>query len=150
MQRSALVLMGHGSRVPGAGTGMEQVVEQLRKEHPIVEACYLERQDPHFHEAFDRCLEQGATRVTVIPYFLHAGLHLQADIPAMLQEEAREHPEVTLVLGKHLGFDDLLVDLVRKRIAESDGLGDVRGLELRSREALAPGGGHHHHHHHHH
>ena len=44
----------------------------------------------------------------------------------MLIEKARQYPNVTVVFGKHLGYDDALVDLVKKRIDESGELPDVR------------------------
>ena len=81
-----------------------------------------------FDEAFERCIRQGATQVTVIPYFLHFGVHLRQDIPEMLREAAAKHPEVKVVLGRHLGYDDAFVSLLKKRIKESRELCDVRDL----------------------
>ncbi len=66
--------------------------------------------------------------IIVIPYFLHFGVHLRQDIPEMLREAAVKHPEVRLVLGRHLGYDDSLVTLVEQRIGESEQLCDVRDL----------------------
>lgn len=134
--KPAIILLGHGSRVPDAGKNMERVAAALRERHAheIVEVCYLSRLGPHFREAFKRCLAQGANLVMVIPYFLHDGLHLILDIPEIMQEVANQHPRVRLVLGESLGFDDLLVDLVEKRIEESWKRADVRELVLPSRD----------------
>lgn len=152
MSDTAILLMGHGSRVPGAGENMERVAQRLRErgEHSTVEVCYMELQEPRFEDVFHRCLERGVTRMLVMPYLLNAGLHLRSDIPGLLQRIAHDHPEVTLILGKHLGFDDLLVELVKKRVGESQDLEDVRMLKVEPREKLVPEGGHDHHHHHHH
>jgi hypothetical protein len=38
-----------------------------------------------------------------------------------------------VVLGKNLGFDDVLVDLVERRIIDSSDFNDVRHLDLPSR-----------------
>lgn len=132
VNQEAIILVGHGSRVPGAGEGMEKVAEGLRQKlhHSIIEICYLSRLGPHFPEVLEKCVAQGATKVLVLPYFLHAGLHLLLDIPQMMQEKAREFPQVKLILGKNLGFDESLVELVTKRIEESRELGDVRDLKL--------------------
>ncbi|MFC1835648.1 sirohydrochlorin chelatase [Thermodesulfobacteriota bacterium] len=131
-----IILLGHGSRVPEAGKNMELVAEGLKQKYgyEIVEVCYLSRLGPHFPEIFEKCVEQGATDVKVIPYFLHEGLHIVLDIPEMMQEVANGHPNVKVVLGKNLGFDTLLVDLVEKRIAESQDRCDVRDLFLARRE----------------
>jgi sirohydrochlorin ferrochelatase len=141
--KTAIILLGHGSRVPDAGKNMDRVAVALKERHghEIVEVCYLSRLGPHFPEAFKRCVDQGADRVMVIPYFLHDGLHLVLDIPEMMQEVADQYPCVRLVLGKNLGFDDLLVELVEKRIEESIGCQDVRKLVLPARDKypLPPG-----------
>jgi|WetSurMetagenome_2_1015567.scaffolds.fasta_scaffold678705_1 sirohydrochlorin ferrochelatase len=132
----AVILLGHGSRVPDAGRHMERVAAGLKQKYgyEIVEICYMSRLGPHFPETFVKCVDQGADRVMVIPYFLHDGLHLVLDIPTMLQEMAQDYPDVKLVLGNNLGFDDTLVDLVERRIADSMECPDVRDLRLASRK----------------
>jgi len=82
----------------------------------------------------EKCVHQGAQEVIVIPYFLHAGLHLVLDIPEMLQQESRKFPGVKLVLGKSLGFSEALVDLVQRRVEEAMAFCDVKDLILPSRE----------------
>jgi precorrin-8X/cobalt-precorrin-8 methylmutase len=134
--QEAVILLGHGSRVPGAGEDMEEVADRLKGKygHRIVEIGYLSRLGPHLPEAVERCVNQGARKVIVIPYFLHVGLHLILDIPEMLQEECRKFPGVKLVLGKSLGFSESLVDLVQRRIEEATEFCDVKDLTLPSKE----------------
>ena len=81
-------------------------------------------------------MERGATWVLVIPYFLHTGLHIRLDIPEMMQAEAAKYPGLRLQLGGNLGYDDILVDLVRKRIDESLGVADIRKIALPGRETF--------------
>ncbi len=132
----AIILLGHGSRVPGAGKDMGEVAERLRENYgyPWVEICFASRLGPHFPEVFEKCVHQGARKVLVIPYFLHEGLHLLLDIPEMMQNEAKKFPHVKLILGKSFGFDESLVTLVERRIKESRNLFDVRDLSLPERE----------------
>jgi sirohydrochlorin ferrochelatase len=134
--REAIILLGHGSRVPGAGEDMEEVANRLKGKygHPIVEICYLSRWGPHLPEAVQKCVHQGARKVIVVPYFLHVGLHLVLDIPEILQEGSRKFPGVKFVLGKSLGFSETLVDLVQRRIEEAMEFCDVKNLILPSRE----------------
>ena len=134
--REAIILLGHGSRVPDAGKHMEQVAHGLKRKYGyhIVEICYMSRLGPHFPETLEKCVMQGASEVMVIPYFLHDGLHLVLDIPEMMQELAHKFPRVKVVLGKNLGFDDVLVDLVERRISDSADCEDVRDLRLPPRK----------------
>ncbi|MDO9230833.1 MAG: CbiX/SirB N-terminal domain-containing protein [Syntrophales bacterium] len=125
----AVILIGHGSRAAGADDDMERISEGLRvKLGGIVATCRMSGRGIPFDEAFDQCVRQGAKSVIVLPYFLHFGVHLREDIPEMLREAVAKHPEVRLVLGRHLGYDDVLVSLVEKRIEESMEFRDVREL----------------------
>jgi len=127
--RRAVILIGHGSRAAGADDDMEKIAAGLREKlGGIVATCRMSGRGILFAEAFDQCVRQGVKNVIALPYFLHFGIHLREDIPEILRENGRKHPDVRLVLGKHLGYDDALVTLVAKRIGESEGLCDVREL----------------------
>jgi len=136
MRDETIILLGHGSRVPGAGRDMEEVAQRLKDKYgyPRVEICFISRLGPHFPEIFEKCVNLGAKKVLAIPYFLHEGLHLLLDIPEMMQEEAKKFPHVKLMLGRSLGFDEGLVDLVERRIEQSKDVCDVRDLPLPGRE----------------
>jgi len=141
--KEAVILLGHGSRVPDAGKNMEKVALSLSENYgyQIVEVCYMSRLGPHFPETFRKCVGLGAARVTVIPYFLNDGLHIVLDIPSVIQKTANEFPQVETVLGNHLGFDDVLVDLVARRKADAKDCCDVKDLALpaRSKYPVPPG-----------
>lgn len=139
----AVILMGHGSRVPSAGESMEKVAQKLKceGEFGMVEICYMSRLGPRFPETLQKCVNGGAKEVILIPYFLNLGLHMLIDIPEMMEREARKYPGVKIVFGKNIGYDELLVDLLKKRIDESKDLCDVRMLEIEPKEnfELPPG-----------
>ncbi|MDQ5987231.1 MAG: sirohydrochlorin ferrochelatase [Syntrophus sp. SKADARSKE-3] len=126
-KKEAVILLGHGSRIPGAGEGMETVAARMRERlgGVIIEICYMSKLGPNFPEVFEKCVALGAEKIIVIPYFLHSGLHIREDIPEILEEKARQFPDVELILGKNLGYDDCLVDLVLKRLEESKSLPGV-------------------------
>lgn len=128
----AIILIGHDSRVPGATQSMEQVARALQASGRYVQVtvCKFSRRSSLFSETLAHLVQQGAKRVLVQPYFLNEGVHIKCDIPNMMQDIGKEHPDVQLVMGMPLGFDRLLVDLVAKRIDESTRLPDVRSLEV--------------------
>ncbi len=130
--RTAVILIGHGSRVPASGADMEKVAEQLRGEngYDIVETCYMSRMRPFFSETLEKVVNSRVGKVVVIPYFLHSGLHLILDIPRMIQEDAKKYPGVNIIYGRHLGYDNAMVALVKRRVRESETMDDVRDLKL--------------------
>lgn len=133
--KTAIILIGHGSRVPASGNDMEKVAERLRNEncYDMIEVCYMSRMKPFFSETLKKVIGSEAGKVVVIPYFLHSGLHLVLDIPKMIQENAKLFPGVNIIYGRHLGYDNAMVTLVKRRIEESEVLGDVRDLKLAER-----------------
>ena len=127
--KRAVILIGHGSRAVGADDAMDLVAGRLRAATAaIVEVCRMSGRGVPFAATFEQCIRQGATEVIVLPYFLHLGVHLRQDLPEMLCAVAGKYPAVRLILGKHLGYDDVLVSLVEKRLRESASLCDVRQL----------------------
>lgn len=124
----AVILIGHGSRAAGADDDMERIAAELRRGRngEAIAVCRMGGRGTPFAEVFAGCVREGATEVVVMPYFLHFGVHLREDIPGMLREAAAGHPGVRLVLGRHLGYDESLVALVARRLAESAGLDDIR------------------------
>lgn len=89
-----------------------------RGEYSIVEPCFLELAEPDITAGGARCVERGADRVLMIPYFLAAGVHLLRDLTAARDELTRRFPTVGFRLGPPLGPHPLLDELVATRIGE--------------------------------
>jgi sirohydrochlorin ferrochelatase len=54
--------------------------------------------------------------VVVCPFFLGPGKHWTGDIPRLTREAATDHPGTTYHVTMPLGLDDLILDLLAKRI----------------------------------
>lgn len=128
----AVIILGHGSRIPDAGKDMEKVATILKDKYALdmVKSCYLSRLGPNFPQTLEACVSEGAKEVIVIPYFLNMGQHIRKDIPQIMQEEAIKYPNIKLIYGKHLGFDDAFADIIFKRIQESSQFNDVRIIDF--------------------
>jgi sirohydrochlorin ferrochelatase len=120
--RTAILLIAHGSRQQSANDDLHELAARLSAHgtYPIVESCFLEIADPELTAGGDRCVQLGATRVLMIPYFLSDGVHLRRDLTAARDELNRRHPDVEFRLGSPLGPHPLLDDLVFERIRELD------------------------------
>jgi sirohydrochlorin ferrochelatase len=118
--RTAVLLIAHGSREPSANDDLHELAARLAAagEHPIVVACFLELAEPDIPTGGARCVARGATRVLMVPYFLSAGVHLRRDLTAAREELQGRHPGVEFRLGPPLGPHPLLDSLVAARIRE--------------------------------
>jgi sirohydrochlorin ferrochelatase len=116
------LLIAHGSRRPDANADLEHLVGQLRDRgrFPIVEASFLELAEPTVEEGAARCVEQGAGRLVMVPYFLSAGVHVQRDLAALCDALGRRYPDVEVRMAEPLGRHPLLVEVVSQRADEAN------------------------------
>jgi sirohydrochlorin ferrochelatase len=120
--KTALLLIAHGSRQAEANADLHHVADGLRRRgHPIVEASFLELAEPGIEEGGRRCVEQGAARVVLVPYFLSAGVHVLRDLSAARARLAERFPAVEFRLAEPLGRHPLMLDVVVDRVREADG-----------------------------
>lgn len=117
-QSTALLLMAHGSRHAEANADLFWLARELERNggHVAVEASFLELAEPTIEEGGRRCVEAGARRVILVPYFLSAGVHVRRDLEEWRGKLGARHPAVEFVLAEPLGRHPLLVEVVRQRV----------------------------------
>ena len=122
IDKHALLVMVHGSPRPESNADMFAVVDLVRQRniYPIVEVGFMECNEPTIPQAIEACVQQGATRVVAVPYFLHAGTHVANDLPELLEEAGRKYPDVEFLMGDYLGREPLVIDVLRDRATELD------------------------------
>ena len=117
---NGIVIVDHGSRLDESNKLLEQVAEQFARrfahEHAIVEPAHMEIAEPSIATAYDRCVKRGAQRVIICPFFLGPGKHWNHDIPRLAAEAAARHPHTTYHVAHPLGLDELILDLLEKRV----------------------------------
>jgi len=119
--KEAILILAHGSPRPTANADLLRVVEQVRERgaFPIVEVGFLECNAPSIPEAIDLCAAQGATRVRVVPYFLHTGTHVADDLPTLLEQGRAKYPQIEFLMGDYLGRSEALTAILRDRILQA-------------------------------
>ena len=90
--------------------------KRFAEKYGIVEPAHMEIAEPSIATAFGRCVTRGAKRVVICPFFLGPGKHWTQDIPRLTAEAAAKHPGVAYHVTQTLGIDDLILDLLNKRI----------------------------------
>ncbi len=119
--KTAILLIGHGSRVAEANDALHEVAALVRQRAgiDIVEVCFREQHAPNIQTGIDRCVARGAGRVLLYPYFLYAGAHVLEDLPAEMVEAAGRYPGLQMTLGQPLGVHRKLAEVVDERIGEA-------------------------------
>lgn len=123
--KTAILLLGHGSNVEDANESLHGVVRMIKAEKGcyIVEAAFLSLAKPSISEGIESCIEKGAKRIAVIPYFLYMGAHVKKDIPNEINEAKKRHPGIDIILGNHLDIHRKLIEIVLERVEEKIGPG---------------------------
>lgn len=121
------ILVAHGSRNPRTAAqhvALCNAVSTATGDAAVLPA-FLEISEPSIGEAIDEAIEQAggqasgqaATRITVIPLFIHVGNHIERDITAIVDEARTRHPDVEVILTEHIGaapgFVELIADQMR-------------------------------------
>lgn len=116
-----VIIVDHGSRRAESNQMLEQVAalfaERFRERYEIVEPAHMELCEPSIATAFARCVERGARRVVVCPFFLGPGKHWTGDIPRLTAAAAADHPGTSYHVTMPLGIDDLMLQLLDKRVS---------------------------------
>jgi len=119
-QHTAIVIVDHGSRRDAANAVVADVARlvQVRAgERATVRFAHMEISEPALGSVIDECVAAGARRVIVQPLFLAPGKHAARDIPELVADARRRHPGVQLELGRVIGADPLLAEIVWSRCA---------------------------------
>ena len=118
--RTAVLLIAHGSRRAEANHDLVILAELVsqRQEYDLVEVSYLELAKPTILEGGRACVQKGATRVLMLPYFLSAGVHVTNDLEEFRSQLGNEFPQVEFTLCPHLGLHPMMADIVLARLRE--------------------------------
>ncbi|HEX2575521.1 MAG TPA: CbiX/SirB N-terminal domain-containing protein, partial [Aquihabitans sp.] len=122
----AVVAIGRGSTDPDACADLVKLVRLLGDGRGLgtVEPAFQAMSTPTLEGALERARLLGATRVTVLPLFLFAGVLVER-IAERAATWAAEHAAVVVAPAAHLGVDPRLAALVVERQREARE-GDVR------------------------
>jgi sirohydrochlorin ferrochelatase len=115
---SGIVIFAHGSSVRSANEAVRTVAQAAAGagSFPEVEVAFLEAK-PSLDEAVARLADRGVRHILVVPYFLTLGIHLQRDLPGMVDRLAQVHQNVEIrcapPLDGHPALIQILIDRVR-------------------------------------
>jgi sirohydrochlorin ferrochelatase len=123
--REGIVIVDHGSRRDESNKMLEEVAglfaRRFSSRYEIVEPAHMELAEPSIATAYGRCAARGAERIVVCPFFLGPGKHWTQDIPRLTAEAAAQYPETKYHVAPTLGIDDLILDLLEKRVSHCTG-----------------------------
>lgn len=118
--KKALLIIGHGSRSIDAKETFNKIVDSVKskKVYQYVFGAHMENALPSIEEVVGQIYQEGIRKIIAVPYFLYCGIHIKEDIPEKLNLLKKQYKDIQFEMTNPLGFDELLVDLLLKRIKE--------------------------------
>ena len=86
-----------------------KVRKRYGDQFPIIHSAFLELADPLIPFGLQKCIDEGAESINVLPYFLNSGRHVTEDIPTIVNS-FKENTSVEINITPHIGSSLLLID----------------------------------------
>ncbi|MEO0474386.1 MAG: CbiX/SirB N-terminal domain-containing protein [Planctomycetota bacterium] len=121
---TGVIICDHGSRRAQSNESLEEVArlfaDRFAADCGVVEPAHMELAMPDIAAAYEACVKRGANHIVVLPFFLARGKHFMRDIPSLTSQAAVDFPGTTYQIAEPLGIDDLILDLLKKRLDAND------------------------------
>lgn len=118
---TAILLVERGSSDPDANAQVHQLARLFweGRDWGWVEPCFVGITRPSLEEGLARCAALGARRVLVMPYFLFTGV-LVRRIRRAVDAFRERFSDLDVEVAEHLGRHPAVVDLLARRVAETE------------------------------
>lgn len=116
--KTGLVICDHGSQRGASNELLEDFAAMFARLKPfaIVEPAHMELCEPTIEQGFRRCVERGAERVVLVPYFLAPGKHWHKDLPALAAKAAAACGNVPFLVAAPIGLHEAMADIIADRV----------------------------------
>jgi len=115
---TGIIVFAHGSRLEPANEAVRAVARQLAGagQFEAVETAFLELGEPSLEGAVAALLARGVHDILVVPYFLTLGVHLERDLPIIINRIAERYGQVKIRATAPLDGHPALVEALLDRI----------------------------------
>lgn len=119
--KCGVLVVGHGSRREEANLDVREAAAQIgrRGGFSLVQAAFLEIEQPDISAGFRRLVQRGARSIIVHPYFLSPGRHTRGDLPREVNAVASEFPDVSYRITEPLAAHPLVIAASVERVLET-------------------------------
>ena len=113
-----LLLVAHGSRREESNLEVEslskKMIQYSSSQFDVIMPAFLEFASPSIPEAIEKCNEMGANSVTLLPYFLSAGVHIDRDIPSEVENASKDFPNLNITIANYFGSREEIAEILMK------------------------------------
>ena len=112
-----VIIFAHGSRIESANEAVRAVAEAFAKStDALVTAAFLELGQPNLETAASLLVDRGAGRLVIVPYFLTLGLHMERDLPPLVDRIRLQNNGLEVRIAPPLDGHPALLEIIRDRV----------------------------------
>jgi sirohydrochlorin cobaltochelatase len=118
--KTGIIVFAHGSRIEAANEAVRVVAADLARagSYSDVQAAFLELGKPDLAEAVAKFAASEVQRIIVAPYFLTLGIHLERDLPKLVDDISCKYDHLEIVVTAPLDGHPGLVEALSARVRE--------------------------------
>ena len=105
MNSTGLILFGHGARDPRWAEPFERLRDLVAARKGPVSLAFLEMMSPDLDGAADALVQQGCSRLSIVPIFFGQGAHLRRDLPQKVDALRSRLPTIAIEVAEAAGED---------------------------------------------
>jgi precorrin-8X/cobalt-precorrin-8 methylmutase len=127
MDKTGLIIIGHGSKLPHNRENLEKLADIMRKRSKFktVEISFMVRNKPTIPEAIENLARKGVSKIVLIPAFIAPGVHTTREIPELIELKEKEpflkERGIELVYGEPLGSDERIAEIIEEKALKALG-----------------------------
>ena len=110
--QTALILFAHGARDARWAEPFQRLQQQVQQARPdvAVRLAFLELMSPRLPELVAELAGQGCVDMRVVPVFFGQGGHIRRDLPLLVEQLRKDHPQVRFSVAGAAGEDSAVLD----------------------------------------
>lgn len=115
---TGIIVFAHGSRLEPANEAVRLIALEVARAggFEAVETAFLELGEPNLEGAVQALVARGVHDILVVPYFLTLGIHLERDLPRIINNLAGIFGGVSIRAAAPLDGHPALVEVLLDRI----------------------------------
>jgi len=117
---NGILILAHGSKKKETEKILNSLVDKVKNKtgEELVIPAYLQFLEENLEKGVEMLVNKGAKEIRIVPMFLFDGVHVRENIPNELNDIKKKYPGINIKMGRHIGDDDKLVDIIVDRISE--------------------------------
>jgi sirohydrochlorin ferrochelatase len=119
--KTAIIILGHGSRSSDADETVKRVAVKVKEigGYEIVEHAFLQYMRPTPREALEKCVQQQAEKIVIVPLFIQSGAHVSRDIPELAEKAKKQYTNIDIIITDRVGTHPLMAKIVTDLIGQA-------------------------------